>query len=258
MGRALRPWVGAMIAVAMAAPARAEPATQEAAYREVPLFPLEPGAFHARAYAQVGADLREASAAIGGEASYQGRRCDYLRAGGQLRLGVNDTARLSAEQWASACVPVITMEFGHHLEWDVRPSLLAPLGLRAGRNRRETLRFHWQPLRGPLPSVLAAVERGEAAKQGLPPPPARTAADAARLPQGDVVIFDVDVRHTILWDAASTAPAAHLDQVEAMPFRYLRDRFVLDIAAGGGEFTEDGALIHVWLVKLEDPDPRPG
>jgi hypothetical protein len=190
--------------------------------------------------------------AIGGEVSYAGPRCDYLRAGGQLRLGVNDTARVSAEQWASVCVPVITMEFGHHLEWDVRPSLLAPLGQRAGLNRRETLRFHWQPLRGPLPRVLAAVERAEAAKQGLPQPRARTAAEEARLPQGELIIFDIDVQHTILWDASTMAPATWLERVEAVPFRYAHDRFTLDIGAGGGEFNDAGSLVHAWAVKLED------
>lgn len=245
--------LGSIVALGLGvAAAHAEPATQEAAARDAWLFPTGPGRFHARGFAQLGADAVEGGAAIGGEVSYAGPRCDYLRAGGQLRLEVNDTARVSAEQWASACVPVITMEFGHHLEWDVRPSLLAPLGLRAGLNRRETLRFHWQPLRGPLPRVLAAVERGEAAKQGLPRPRERTPAEEARLPQGELVIFDIDVQHTILWDASTMAPATSLERVEAVPFRYARDRFTLDIGAGGGEFTDAGALVHAWLVKLED------
>ena len=232
--------------------ARAEPGTVEAAAREISVFePVRPGELHGRVYAQLGAVDDEAAAALGAEASYQGSRCDYARAGGQVRLGVNDDARLTAEQWASVCIPVITMEFGHHLEWDVRPSLLAPLGLRPGRNRRETLRFHWQPLRGPLPKVLAAIERGEAAKQGLPPPPERTPAQEARLPQGELVIFEVDVAHTILWDASSAAPAVHLEQVEAYPFRYVNDRFTVDVFQGGGEFHDGGATVHAWLLKLE-------
>ncbi len=248
----MRRWLAPLLVLCAPVAVAAEPATREAAAREVPLFRVAPARGHARAFVQLGAIDDEAGVAAGGEASYHSDRCDYLRAGGQLRVGMNDTVRVAAEQWASVCVPVITMEFGHHLEWDVRPSLLAPLGLRPGRNRRETLRFHWQPLRGRLPQVLAAVERGEAAKQGLPPPAERTPAQVARLPQGEVIIFDVDLHHTILWDASTTAPAAALDQVEAAPFRYVHDRFTLDIVAAGGVFADDGAMVHAWLVKLED------
>ncbi len=230
----------------------AEPATREAEARSVVLFPIEGRGWHGRAFAQLGVDEQEGTAAVGAEGRYEGARCDYLKAGGQVRLGVNDSARMAVEQWASVCVPVITMEFGHHLEWDVRPSLLAPLGLRPGLNRRETVHFHWQPLRGPLPKVLAAVERGEARKQGLPPPPVRTPEEEAQLPQGDLIIFDVDVRHTILWDAEGTLPPSMLEQVEAAPFRYLNDRFQLDIGQGGGEFNDAASLVHAWLVKLED------
>lgn len=231
---------------------RAEPATREAEARSVVLFPIEGRGWHGRAFAQLGVDEQEGTAAVGAEGRYEGARCDYLKAGGQVRLGVNDSARMAVEQWASACVPVITMEFGHHLEWDVRPSLLAPLGLRPGRNRRETVHFHWQPLRGPLPRVLAAVERGEAKKQGLPSPPVRTPEEEARLPQGDLIIFDIDIRHTILWDAEGALPASWLEQVEAAPFRYINERFQLDIGQGGGEFNDAGSLVHAWLLKLED------
>jgi hypothetical protein len=238
-----------------ATPARAEPtppATLEEAARDDALWSVEPGSLEARAWAQLGADLVEATAAVGAEARYAGRRCDYLRAGGQLRLGVGEDRRLAAEQWASVCVPLITMEFGHHLEWDVRPSLLAPLGLRAGRFRRETLRFHWEPLRGRLGTVLAAVELGESAKQGLPPPRPRTPAEEARLPQGEIVIFDVDAAYSFLWEGGGDGELAVHNRIEAAPFRYLRERFVLDIGAGGGEFTDDASLVHVWLLKLEN------
>ena len=158
---------GMMMLGAGVGAAWAEPATREAEARSVVLFPIEGRGWHGRAFAQLGVDEQEGMAAVGAEGRYEGARCDYLKAGGQVRLGVNDSARMAVEQWASVCVPVITMEFGHHLEWDVRPSLLAPLGLRPGLNRRETVHFHWQPLRGPLPRVLAAVERGESKKQGL-------------------------------------------------------------------------------------------
>ncbi|MEZ4400811.1 MAG: hypothetical protein R3B06_12370 [Kofleriaceae bacterium] len=232
------------------APLRAEPDTVERALRDVALVDDDARGFHAQGFAQLGADQIEASGAVGGELRYQGR-CDYVRVGAQARIGASASARVSAEQWASVCLPITVMEIEHHLEWDVHPTLLAPLGLRPELNRRETLRFHWRPLRASLPRLLAAMERGEAAKQGEPPPPPRTPAEEAQLPQGDVILMDVEVRHTQLWDASGRGDAAYLDQVEAIPIEYVNGPFSLIIASGGGEFNDAGAIIHVWGVKLE-------
>lgn len=243
--------VTALTSLLAARAAGAEPETVEGALREPIFRGFERPGFGARGFALVGADVEGGTAAVGGELKLSARDCDYLVAGGQVRAAIADGAQLSAEQWASACLPIRVMDVGHHLEWDVRPSLLAPLGLRAGRNRRETLHFHWQPLRGPLPAVLGAIERGEAKRQGLPPPAPRTAEEDARLPQGDLIIFDVSVRHTRLWSADAPDDVATLEQVEALPVAYARGKLFVEVMSGGGEFNDHGSLIHVWLTKIE-------
>ena len=92
------------------------------------------------------------------------------------------------------------MEFGHHLEWDVRPSLLSPLFLRAGENRRETFTFHWTPLHGNFGQLLDHTD--------------------PTLPQGELVIFDVRTDWTWLWSAEH--PLAMEQTAEATPFGYVR------------------------------------
>ncbi|HEX5064100.1 MAG TPA: hypothetical protein VFV99_32210 [Kofleriaceae bacterium] len=181
-----------------------------------------------------------------------------MRAGGQARLAYADGARASAEQWASACIPFLTMEFGHHLEWDVTPALLAPLGLRAGANRRETVTFHWQPLKAKFGHLLAAVEAGEAQKQGI------TVTDPIdpenpSFPQGDLVIFDVRLDATLLW--SSGQPIASRQTPEATPFGYVRRQLApwgearditVEVGSGGGDFIDNGASVHVWGVRIEN------
>lgn len=246
--------------------AAAQPDTVEHELRLL-AFPSDDGrehGFKANAFAQLdgGASNENAEGALsgGGELHYKGTRCDYIRAGGQARLawrGQEGTIP-SAEQWASVCAPIYIMELQHHLEWDVHPSLLSPLGLRPGANRRETVTFHWQPLRAPLPALLHSMEAAEAKKEGLPPPQ-YSADDDAKLPHGDMVLFDVHVETTLLWSRGGAVSMR--ETPEAVPFRYIREHvapwgehrdFVVDVGSGGGDFVDDGASVHVWLVRLDN------
>jgi len=254
--------------------AAAEPDTVEHELRVLAL-PSDDGGDHgfkANAFAQITAgassdaadairrDAAEGAVSAGGELHYKGTRCDYIRAGGQARLawrGQEGTIP-SAEQWASVCAPIYIMELQHHLEWDVHPSLLSPLGLRPGANRRETVTFHWQPLRAPLPALLHSMEAAEAQKEGLPAPP-HAAEDDAKLPHGDMVLFDVHVETTILWSRGGALSMR--ETPETAPFRYIREHvapwgehrdFVVDVFAGGGDFVDDGASVHVWILRLDN------
>jgi hypothetical protein len=86
---------------------------------------------------------------------------DLIVVGGQLGAGVGDTAPMSAQQWAQLALfrGDIDYTIGHHLEWDVRPTLLAPPRMRADLNRRETVTVSFHALsartnpRGPLDLV---------------------------------------------------------------------------------------------------------
>lgn len=247
--------------------ASAEPLTLEAARRDLALDDVHARGFHMQGFAQLAgaaADKAEADAALGGELRVVGPRCDYVRAGGQARVGWNRGAQASAEQWASVCLPlfVTVMEFGHHLEWDVRPSLLAPLRLRAGTNRRETASFHWQPLRMNAHRFMGGLVDPSA------PPVARPKylPNLAPPPPGDIVIFEVWTDWEFLWSA--TTPLSTRQTVDSTPVRYVRDHeaawgerrdFAVDVFQAGGEFSqpegvdEKGAAnVRLWLAKIEN------
>lgn len=80
---------------------------------------------------------------LGGEVTFDSRYCQLLSIGGHGRAGLQlNGGILAAEQWASACLAVeglMAFSFGHHLEWQVTPSLASPLVAPAGRYSRETL-----------------------------------------------------------------------------------------------------------------------
>jgi len=239
--------------------ARADVETREGQQRELGLpsrFDITTGGVRWQAFAQLaggGAARRdtdteaEGSVAIGSELRVVDDVCDLVRLGGQARLAWTGTAAPSAEQWASGCLafgPTV-FEVGHHLEWDVRPALLAPLRLRPGANRRETATFRWQPVRLPLAAFYGIAER-------------------ARAPAGDLVIFDVRVAWSFLWSKGGSV-ADHA-VAEAVPFRYLRERtaawgerrdVTLDFGVGGGEFAGDATAVGVWLVRLRNYDYGP-
>ena len=204
-------------------------------------------------------DAAEAGGAVGGEVRVASARCDYVRVGGQGRLGWNRGARASAEQWASVCVPINVMEFGHHLEWDVRPSLLAPLKLRAGTNRRETASFHWQPLRMNAHRLLLTAHHPD----DPPPPPADPNTVLA---PGDMVLFEVWTDWVFLWSASSAV--SQLQTVDVATFRYVRDyvapwgeprNLTVDAFRAGGAFAQSGlgenssgGGVHLWILGIEN------
>jgi hypothetical protein len=243
--------------------ALAEPETVERELRDLAIPDAHDRGFHAAAFAQASGgtttEESEGAVALGGELRYAGARCDYIRAGGQARLTYRDGARASAEQWASACIPIFIMEFGHHLEWDVRPALLAPLGLRPGANRRETATFRWQPLRARLGHLLAAIQAGEAQKQGVkvtdPIDP-----DDPRIPGGDAIVFDTSTEWEFLWSPGGEVVLR--TAIDVLAFGYVRPQrapsgesrdFTVDVFRAGGMFVDDiGASLHVWATKLEN------
>lgn len=240
----------------------ADPETLDAELRDLALAaPAELG-FHAKVFAQLAGgtsgSTSEGGFAMGGELRYGAPQCDAIRIGGQARLGYRNGTAASFEQWASACVPALVMEIGHHLEWDVRASLLAPLQLRTGTNRRETLSFHWTPLRLPLPRLLEGVAAGEAAKQGQAHVP-WTDEERDAIPKGDGIVFDVRLDATVLW--GPNQPTSFRQEVETIPFGYLRRHraawgdardFAVDLFAAGGEFVDEGASVRVWLARLRN------
>jgi len=241
--------------------ASADPDTVETELRALALSPTDGAGFHAAAFAQLvegHTDESEGSLAVGGEIYDRGANCDYVRAGGQARIAYAGGLHPTAEQWGSVCISPITMEIAHHLEWDVRPSLLAPLLLRAGENRRETVTFHWTPLHGKYGHILGAVAAGEAKRQGVAPTDPVDPEDP-KLPQGELVIFDVRTAWTMLWSADH--PMAMEQSAEATPFGYVRRQlapwgeerdYTVDIGAGGGDFVDNGATVHVWLVRIQN------
>ncbi|HWO18971.1 MAG TPA: hypothetical protein VNO30_09345 [Kofleriaceae bacterium] len=251
----------AAAAAAPAAPARAdvdvgdgaEPDTLEGQQRELGLGPrtvVTRGETRWSAFAQLvgegAADLAagtrrgEAAAAIGAELRVMHERCELVRVGGQARLAWSGAARPSAEQWASGCLgfEVFLLELGHHLEWDVRPSLLAPLELRPGLNRRETASFRFAPFH----MAMTIFEKPEA-------------------PRGTehIALFDFTTRVSWLWSADS--PGAWHSSVEAVGIRYERPQlapwgehrdYQVDIVAGGGESSDDGSAIAAWAVRIHN------
>jgi hypothetical protein len=247
--------VATVTAAAAASPARAEAETREGQQRELGLGSrtrVSLGGLGWAAFAQLAgegaADLAtrerrgEGAAAVGAELRVGSPRCDLVRLGGQARLAWSGSARPSAEQWASGCLAleIFTAELGHHLEWDVRPSLLAPIQLRPGLNRRETLSLRVDPFRLPL-AALTPPEQQEQA------------------PPGALVVFEIDMQFSLLW--SGDAPLAWRQQVETIAFRYERARvapwgerrdFAIDVGAAGGEFIEDGSSVHAWVVRIQN------
>lgn len=233
-----------------------------------PLDASRPGV-HATAYAQLvggnasspDARVSEGSLSIGGDFHYAHPRCNIFDLGGSARLGYDASTHASAEQWASVCVPaghVSAFELSHHLEWDVRASLLSPLELRPGLNRRETVGIHWAPLRGKLGPVLAGIQAGEAAKEHIevtdPIDP-----DNPKLPQGDLTVFDTRIEISALWSATRTPTSRWT--VESIPVGYIHEHrapwgeerdYTLDFFAAGGDFIDEGATVHLWILRIQN------
>ncbi|MBA3397785.1 MAG: hypothetical protein H0T89_34495 [Deltaproteobacteria bacterium] len=221
--------------------------TLEAQQRELGLpsrYELTGGGLAVDAFAQLAGGgatrgAREGNVAIGGELRVVADECVLVRVGGQARVAWNGEANPSAEQWASGCLaagPVLAV-LGHHLEWDVRPALLAPLRLRAGQNRRETVSLHLQPASIPLSDFIGA-------------------DDSAT---GNVVFFDLRTHWTFLWSKGG--PLAMQQFAEASPFRYHRAHvapwaeqrdYIVDVGAGGGTFTDAAASVHFWFFHIEN------
>jgi hypothetical protein len=241
------------------ATARADVETREGQQRELGLpsrFEVTTGGFTWQAFAQLaggGAGRRdaatqaEATAAIGAELRVVDEACDLVRLGGQARLAWTGSANPSAEQWAHGCLAFdeTMFEVGHHLEWDVRPALLAPLRLRAGANRRETATFHWEPVRVPLTYFYPIAEQD-------------------RAPAGHLVIFDVRVAWAFEWTSGGDVVDRPI--AEAVPFRYARERttawgerrdYTVDVGVGGAETREDAMTVGIWLVRLQHHDFGP-
>jgi hypothetical protein len=232
----------------------AEPQTLEAHQRELALGDRE-DAVNARAFAEVsGGQVDQQAAAevaAGAEVLASGRTCDYFRAGGQGRLRYDAGWQASAEQWASVCAPLqaTVIELGHELEWDVRPSLLARLGLRPGLNRRETMRLRWAPVR------FAVSDLQQTGKVTHVPP----GGAVQGAPDGELVVFDVNTEMSWLWSRRDTV-AMHAVP-DATPFAYRRDQdapwgeardFEVRVFRAGGEFAENAASIGLWIAQLDN------
>jgi hypothetical protein len=103
------------------------------------------------------------TAGIEGEVALSHGEDDLIVVGGQVAAGAGDTAPLTAQQWAKLALfrGDIDYTIGHRLEWDVRPTLLAPPRLRADLNRRETIEVAFHALsmvvNDPGPLALVAV-----------------------------------------------------------------------------------------------------
>jgi hypothetical protein len=250
----------AAAAVATAKPARADldigagTDTIEEQQRVLALRPwtvMERGYARWRAFAQLAGEgaaelaanawrITGAGAAVGAELRVASDRCDLVRVGGQARLAWSGGARPSAEQWASGCLTTTFsgVELGHHFEWDVRPSLLAPIQLRTGLNRRETLSFHLETFRLPLALLDAPQERP---------------------PYNAIVLFGTELHASWMW-SADTPLAWHLN-LEAVGIRYKHPEiapwgehrdYQVDVLAAGAEFTTDGSTIAAWVVRISN------
>jgi hypothetical protein len=244
-----------LLVLALTTVASAEPALLE--LRQPETMPGErENRVDARAFAELGGGTDEhqgvAEIAAGAEVAATGRTCDFFRAGGQGRLRYGDGWQASAEQWASVCAPLhaTVIELGHELEWDVRPSLLAPLGLRPGLNRRETLRFRWAPLRF---SVAELTELHPNA-----PPRART-GPVQGAPKGELMVFDVNTEMSWLWSRRSGVVMHAVP--DATPFAYRRDQdapwgeardFEVRLFRAGGEFADRAASVGLWALEVDN------
>lgn len=256
-------WSLVLVVTSLGVARAEEPMTLESEQRKGLFGDVAARGVRAHAFAQLSGgatDGAEASGAVGGEFRVASARCDYLRVGGQARLRWSPEAQASAEQWASACLPIHVMEIGHHLEWDVRPSLLAPLGLRPGTNRRETVSFHWQPLRMNAHRLLLTAHHPD----DPPPPPADPKTVLA---PGDLVLFEVWTDGQFLWSA--TEPLSMRQTVDVSTFRYIRDHtspwgdardLTVDLFRAGGAFVQPGQTaqqgsasnVGVWMLTIEN------
>jgi hypothetical protein len=240
--------------LALTATVSAEPHTLEGRQREVALGDRK-NVVNAHAFAELGGGQIDqqaaADVAAGAEVFAAGRTCDFFRAGGQGRLRYDDGWHASAEQWASVCAPLhaTVIELGHELEWDVRPSLLAPLGLRPGLNRRETLRVRWAPVR-----LAVSDLQQDPTVRHVPPGGAVQGA-----PNGELVVFDVNTEMSWLWSSPGNVALHALP--DATPFGYRRDQdapwgeardFEVRVFRAGGEFAENAASVGLWIAQLDN------
>jgi hypothetical protein len=252
--------------------ASAEPVTLEGRQRELALADDVDGGpevlrgFSMGAFAQVaGGSIEDKAAsdvAAGAELYAKADGCDYVRIGGQGRIGwqqdggaastpqLPDGSQASAEQWASVCAPLpgTLIELGHQLEWDVRPSLLAPLGMRHGKNRRESFRLHWRAFR----SSRAALETSSwptptTVKPLTPPPP------------GELLAFDIDTELSWLWSsggdvafrASPTVIGAGYTSPKVAPWGEDRP-FLATLFHGGGQFNGTSSTLRMWIGNVEN------
>ena len=171
----------AILILLAAAPAAAEPlaVTREGAIRDDAEAQVELVPAALRLSWRVDAALSSFTAAVDGESTAAGIAAasgeaalshgedDLVVIGGQIGAGAGETAPLAAQQWAELALMRGDIDYtiGHHLEWDVRPTLLAPPRLRADLNRRETIRVSFHALSmqlndpGPLALVPVPPER---------------------------------------------------------------------------------------------------
>jgi hypothetical protein len=189
----------------------------------------------------VDGDRLVGSAAVGAELRLHAPECDLVRLGGLARGSVDrgGTTR-SAEQWASFCIHLgppemaTTMEVGHRLEWDVVPSLSAPLYLRAGPNRRETITIDATWVRIDPSSLSSEIHA-----------------------RGDFTFFPVNARTSFVWgadrplsfDAEATAYLFRWRLARTAPWGEERD-LVVDLFGGGGQFGDEAAAVQAWFLRL--------
>ena len=157
-------------------------------------------------------------AGVEGEVGLAHGEDDLIVVGGQVAAGAGETAPLTAQQWAQLALfrGDIDYVLGHHLEWDVRPTLLAPPKLRADLNRRETITVKFHALSAQLnpPGPLDLVEETpEYLRFGW-----------------------MDTRITLDWAAGDTAALGSTSVAAGMGmFGYARER-------------EDGGVpLEVWI-----------
>jgi hypothetical protein len=181
---------------------------------------------------------------VGAELHVSRRACDPIRLGGQARLGWSGQAHASADQWISVCAPLpeTTFEFGNELQWDVRPTLLAPIWLRPGLNRSETFRVHWQPVHFDMRKFSDA-----------------PITDPNEAPKAEATIFEIHSAMTWLW--SSGGPLSMVSSADAMMLTYRRFHstewgerrdYTVAGAGGGGVFNDNGALVRVNLLDIEN------
>jgi hypothetical protein len=182
-----------------------------------------------------------AASGVGAEIAFSEPECDLVRIGGATRWestldGQGITGAPTFEQWGSVCVGAAPLSFQltNRLEWDAIPSITSsPLLFRAGRNRFDTISLHYSPFT------------------------ASFAPTTPNVPRGEFSIFDITAQADLRW-----APGALVSRevAEAVGVRYVaprRDvhperRMTLDFFDGGGEFVTSGAVVHAWIVRVDD------